>query len=273
MTAFPRRILVTGGTGRLGRAVIPCCHERGWTVRIMSRKGPPVGQQAAEWMVADLANGAGLAAALAGVDVVLHLASLPYRGRRTTLVDVVGTRRLVEAAGHAGVAHVVYTSIVGVETIPWPYFRKKLAAEEEVRGGPVPWSIIRATQFYPLLDAVLSAAARLRVFPGPAGVIGRPVDPHDVAGRLIAAVDFGPSMDITEFAGPEVLSFADIVAQWLEATGMAGRIVDVPVPGRLGRAFRAGHAIPLAGEFGSQTWRSWLEGTYGPQHGVAASAG
>ncbi len=153
--------------------------------------------------MADLASGAGVDAAATDLDVVLHLASLPYRGRRTDAVDIGGTQRLIQAAARAGVTHVVYVSIVGVDAIPWPYFRKKLAAEERLRRGPVAWSIVRATQFYPLLDTVLSWAARLPVLAGPADVPGRPVDPADVAARLITAVDAGPSLGVAEFAGPE----------------------------------------------------------------------
>src|SRR6266487_4687107 len=196
------RVLVTGGTGRLGREVVPPCLQRGWAVRVMSRRPPP-GQPGVEWATADLASGTGVREATTGVDVVLHLASLPYRGRRTDAVDIEGTRTLTEAAARAGVGHVIYVSIVGADAIPWPYFRKKLAAEERLRSGQVAWSIVRATQFYPLLDTMLSWAARLPVLAGPANVPGRPVDPADVAARLITAVDAGPSLGVAEFAGPE----------------------------------------------------------------------
>lgn len=168
----------------------------------MSREPPAAGRPEAEWARADLASGAGLEQAAAGADVVLHLASLPYRGRRTDAVDVEGTSKLAEAAARAGVEHVIYTSIVGVDAIPWPYFRKKLAAEERLRTGPVAWSILRATQFYPLVDRAMSWAARLPVLAGPAGVPGRPVDPADVAERLVAAVDSGPSLAVVDFGVP-----------------------------------------------------------------------
>ncbi len=194
------RVLVTGGTGRLGRELVPACLRRGWTVRVMSRQPPQAMGPGVERATADLSAAAGVNAAVEGVDVVLHLASLPYRGRRTDAVDIEGTQRLLEAAARAGVRHFVYTSIVGVDTIPWPYFRKKLAAEERVRRGLVAWSIIRATQFYPLLDAVFLAAARLPVIAGPADVPGRPVDPRDVAARLVAAVDTGPVGEVADFA-------------------------------------------------------------------------
>src|SRR5207248_9687052 len=98
--------------------------------------------------------------------------------------------------------HMIYTSIVGVDAIPWPYFRKKLAAEGRLRTGPVPWSILRATQFYPLVDTAMSRLARLPVLAGPAGISGRPVDPAEVAERLAAAVDAGRWRGVAGFGRP-----------------------------------------------------------------------
>lgn len=159
----------------------------------MSRGQAPPYPGGVEWATADLATGAGLDAAVEGVQAVVHLASLPYRGRRTDRVDIEGTSRLVDAAARAGVSHLIYSSIVGVDAIRWPYFRKKLAAEDRVRHAPVPWSIVRATQFFPLIDSFLAAAARLPILFVPTDVLGRPVDPRDVAERLAQQLARGPS--------------------------------------------------------------------------------
>lgn len=97
------RILVTGGTGTLGRAVVPALI--GQDVQIMSRRGH---------VVADLSTGEGVAEAVAGVDVVVHLATGNRRGR-----DVPAARRLIDAARQAGVGHLVYVSIVGIARARW----------------------------------------------------------------------------------------------------------------------------------------------------------
>jgi uncharacterized protein YbjT (DUF2867 family) len=73
---------------------------------------------------------------------------VPSAGPRTRAVDVRGTARLATDAGDAGIAHLIYTSIVGIDAIPWRYFRVKLEAEGVVRAAPLRWSILRATQFY-----------------------------------------------------------------------------------------------------------------------------
>ena len=154
------RVLVTGGAGGFGRALVPRLIGRGYTVRIMSRRAAPAGS-AAEWAQADLESGVGLAAALAGVDVVVHAASSP--AMHTHQVDVEGTRRLLRAAQAAGVAHLAYISIVGIDNSPFAYYRHKLAAEALVVESPLPW-ILRATQFHTLIDTFLRGFDRLPLF-------------------------------------------------------------------------------------------------------------
>jgi uncharacterized protein YbjT (DUF2867 family) len=254
------RVLVTGGTGTLGREIVPRLRAAGHIVRVMSRH--PGHDAGVEWAPADLATGAGLGKAVEGVEVIAHLASRPYRGRYTYRVDVEGTGRLASAARDAGVRHLVYSSIVGVDRIPWPYFRRKLAAEHCVQGGDVPWSILRATQFHTLVDAALTAVGRLPVLLGPADMPGQPVDPRDVAERLVTMLEDGPSHTVTDFGGPETLTFAELADQWLDTRRLRRRIVQVPVPGRVGRAFRDGLGLASQPPYGRITWREWLARTY-----------
>jgi uncharacterized protein YbjT (DUF2867 family) len=112
-------ILVTGGTGALGRQVVPLLAQRGAQVRILSRRSQQV--NGAEVMQGDLATGAGLAEAVRGADVVVHCATDPRLGR----TDVRGTGQLLEAATAAARPHVVYISIVGIDRIPFGYYRTK----------------------------------------------------------------------------------------------------------------------------------------------------
>lgn len=257
------RVLVTGGSGRLGRVVVPRLVEQRYPVRVASRRPHP-DRVGVEWVVADLATGAGVVDAVTSVDVVVHLASAPYRGRYTVRVDVEGTRRLASAAYHAGVAHLVYTGIVGQDQVPWPYFRRKTAAEEAVRASGVGWSVVRATQFHELVDAVLTAAARLPVLVTDPGIPAQPVDTRDVADRLLSRIADGPSGRVENFGGPEVLQGAEPLHQWLQARGIRKRVWNVRLPGRLGRAFRAGHLVTDADPRGRISWREYLRETYGP---------
>ena len=106
----------------------------------------------------------------------------PLLGRST---DVGGTRRLLDSARAAGVGHVVFISIVGIDRVAFPYYRTKLAAEAAVREGGVPWSILRATQFHGFVDFLLAGFSRVpRLCTVPLAWQLQPVDETEVARRV-----------------------------------------------------------------------------------------
>jgi uncharacterized protein YbjT (DUF2867 family) len=249
-------VLVTGGTGHLGRAVVAAARAAGHTPRILSRRPRPSDTPAdAEWATADLATGAGLPDALAGADAVVHAASAP----RQADADVQGTQRLARAARAAGTGHVVYVSIVGVDRIPYAYYQRKLACEDVLAASGVPHSILRATQFHSFVDALLGAAARLPlVLPLPAGFHMQSVATEEVAARLLRALADGPHGRLPDFGGPEPLPLAAAAAAWKAARGVRKPTVPVPLPGRTAAAFRAGANLVPDGERGAVRWQDWL---------------
>ncbi|MEV0199133.1 NAD(P)H-binding protein [Nonomuraea sp. NPDC050691] len=250
-------VLVTGATGRLGRAVVPKLAEAGYEVRGMSRAARSGG--GATWVVADLTTGQGLAEALEGVGAVVHLASAPYKGRYTERVEVEGTRRLCAAAREAGVGHLLYTSIIGADRVPWGYFGTKVRTEEVVRAGGVPWSIVRAAQFHGFVDQALGLVARAGLLIVDPGVMAQPVDVRDVAERLVRRVREGPGGRTEDFGGPEILSMEEAARQWLAARRVRRPVVRVRLPGRLGAAFRGGHLTTRATPAGVITWERYLQ--------------
>ena len=286
-----QRVLVTGGTGTLGRAVVAALVKRGYIVRVLSRQARPLHTPDVEWAQADLATGQGLAAAVAGVDTIIHAATNSptsaapareparigaaatpagfgrvldaFRGGKTDSVDVEGTGRLLAAARAAGVGHFIYVSIVGIEHVPLAYYRHKLAAEALVRQAGVPWSIMRATQFYSLVDTVLGMLTRLPLVPLPADFRFQPCDPRDVAGWLGQAVAAGPGGRLPDFAGPTLYTLGDLARTWLAARGMRRRIVSVHMPGRAAAALRAGELTSGGPHRGRITWAAWLGEQYG----------
>ncbi|MER5457312.1 NAD(P)H-binding protein [Micromonospora sp. NPDC002389] len=253
------RVLVTGAGGRLGGAVLPRLVAQGFQVRATSRRART--GSGVEWVVADLATGAGVAAAVAGVDAILHLASSPTR--RTHEIDVLGTRRLVTAAAEAGVAHLIYISIVGVDRVPYVYYRHKLAAEQVVAAGGVPWTVLRATQFPQFLDELLQKSSKLGPVIADRAVVAQPVDPGEVADKLIELLRAGPRDGIVEYGGPEVLRFDDAVRTWRQARKSRRPMLPVRFPGSLGRELRDGGLVTEAHPTGRRTWADYLADTYG----------
>ena len=179
-------VLVTGGSGLLGRAVVTRLAAAGHSVRVLTRSG----SAAPHAVPGDLHTGAGLDTAVAGVTAIVHCASDPRDPQR---VDVAGTRRLVEAARRAGRPHVVDVSIVGVDRIPWAYYRAELAAERAIQGSGMPWTVLRTTQFHEFSLDLLRRAARLPVVPMPRGWRVQSIDIDEVARRLAGAVARGPA--------------------------------------------------------------------------------
>jgi uncharacterized protein YbjT (DUF2867 family) len=251
------KVLVTGGAGALGRSLVRALERDGHAARVMSRRARPASAHAGvEWACADISTGEGLGAAVEGVDAVIHAASDP---RRAEAVDVEGTRRLLEAARTAGVAHLVYISIVGVDVIPFGYYRRKLAAERLVESSGVPFSILRATQFHSLVDFLLTQAARVPfLMPLPTAFKFRSVDEGEVAARLSACVEAGPRGRQPDFGGPRVHTLGEMARTWKAVRGVAKRVVNLPLPGAVAAAFRAGKNTAPEGERGAVTWEEWL---------------
>jgi uncharacterized protein YbjT (DUF2867 family) len=223
------RIAVAGGTGTLGRRVAEELGSRGHDVRVLSRGS-------AEYR-ADLTSGEGLGAALEGCHVVIDVTNNSSRNAAQTLVE--GSRRLLEAERAAGVRHHVGMSIVGCEQVPMGYFQVKAEQERVVEQGPVPWSLVRATQFHEYVATMLAAGARWRILPVPRATL-QTIASAEVA-LVVADVAEGVPLQVrVEVAGPEVDDARDLARTWRSVTRQRALLLPVPMPGKLGRALRGG---------------------------------
>jgi uncharacterized protein YbjT (DUF2867 family) len=252
-------ILVTGGTGTLGRLVVARLRDAGRDVRVLSRRSRAEGEDI-QLVTGDLATGEGIDAAVEGTEVIVHCAG-------TTRGDEDKARHLVRAASRAGVRHLVHISVVGADRVPlasgidramFGYFGSKLAAERVVADAGLPWSTLRATQFHDLLFLVVRQLARLPVVPVPAGFRFQPVDPGEVADRLVELALGGPAGLVPDLGGPRVYEMATLVRGYLRARGRHRPILPVRVPGAAARAFRAGANLAPDRAVGRRTWEEFL---------------
>ncbi len=243
------RIAIVGGTGTLGRYITAQLAERGHEVRVLSRSS-------AQYPV-DLVSGQGLSAALAGCAVVVD-ASNASAPRRAALVLVEGSRQLLTASQRAGVTHHVAISIIGCDLVPMGYYRVKTEQEQVVSRGPLPWSIVAATQFHELAAMALAAAAKWRVLPIPAMPI-QTIAAAEVARAVADVAEGEPRQQRIQVAGPQIMTAAQLAGTWRSITGRHALSVPVPVPGKLGQALRAGALTTQhADVVGVQTFAEWL---------------
>lgn len=259
MNRNSNRVLITGGTGGLGQELIPRLQRAGFTVRVTSRRpGPAEGTAGFEWARVDLLAGEGLAEALADVHTIIHAASSPFKDAYT--VEVEGTRRLLEAAEKAGIQHILYISIVGVDKIPYGYYKAKWAAEKLIESNSVPWSILRATQFYTLVDMALDGLTKLPLVSFvPSNFRIQPIEAGEVADRMVESVQAGPGGRLADIGGPEIRLAGDLARMWLEARGRRRLVLPLPLFGKTASGFKQGLNTVPGNKFGRLTFAEWLD--------------
>lgn len=240
------RVLVTGGSGVVGRPTVERLVELGHTVRLLSRHADCDARdwkEGVEGRVADVGDAASLAGAADGCDVVLHLAGIIAEDPPAVTfqkVHVDGTRHLVAESERAGVKRFVYVSSLGADRGSSDYHRSKRAAEEVVRRFAGQWLVLRPGNVYGPGDEVISLLLKMLRAAPTVPVIGdgdqpfQPIWAGDLAGALARAVEEGaPAGETLELAGPEVTTTNQVLDRLQEITGTSA--VRVPVPEWLAR--------------------------------------
>ncbi|MBC9727058.1 SDR family oxidoreductase [Streptomyces sp. TRM68367] len=243
-------ILVTGGTGTLGRLVTERLRANGHEVRVLSRHAQPYAVDLRE-------GGSGLDAAVEGVNTIVHCASSPRGG------DEEAAAHLIAAARRAGVGHLVYISIVGVDRVPLGYYETKLAVEKLIEESGLGWTVLRTTQFHDLLVTVFQALSKLPVMLLPSGVKDQPVEVAEVADRLGELALGAPAGRVEDMGGPEVRTFESLARAYLTATGRRRPLVRVPLWGTAYRGFRGGGHLAPEQAVGKGTFEEYMSRRFG----------
>ncbi len=250
------RIAVIGASGRIGAAVAEVLKDRGHEVVPITRGGG-----------VDVHSGAGLAAALRGVDVVVDAANAATTETAavTEFFDTVAHNVQREAAA-AGVRHIVLISIIGIDRFSGGHYAGKLAHERAYLEGPLPVRILRAAQFHEFAGMMIDWTTRGDTAYIPK-VRTQPVAAATVAERLadLATAETAPAR--TEVAGPGALNLVDAAAALIARRGGPAHveeIVDTADPDhetQAGDALLAGPDTIIAGP----TFAEWLDQQYPAQ--------
>jgi uncharacterized protein YbjT (DUF2867 family) len=244
------KIVVIGGTGVVGGKLIPLLRERGHDAVAAS---PSLG--------VNTLTGEGLAAVLAGAQVVVDVSNSPsFEDQAVLEFFETSTRNILAAEAAAGVDHHVALSVVGADRIPDSgYLRAKVAQERLIQGGQVPYTIVRATQFFEFLRGIAEVGAdggTVRLPDAPM----QPLAADDVAAALADVAVGPPANAILELAGPEALPMAEFVGKALAAGGDTRTVVADPQARYFGAALDARGLTPDGANprIGPTRFEDWL---------------
>lgn len=255
-------IVVTGGTGALGRRVVARLRGKGRNVRVLSRH-PGDAQQGVEYMTGDLVTNQGVEEAISGAEVVIHCA-----GVGKIKEDTAQAKNLVAAAKRGGVRHLVSISVVGAERVPvrsavdrsmFAYFASQRAKELVIEQSGLPWTNLRATQFYDgFILVMVRAMSKMPIVPSPAGTRFQPVDADEVADALVGLALDAPAGQVPDIAGPKIYESESLLRSYLVAVGKHRPILKIRMPGAAAAAIRMGANLAPDRAVGHRTWEEFL---------------
>jgi uncharacterized protein YbjT (DUF2867 family) len=243
------KIVVIGGSGLIGTKVVNNLRQLGHEVVAAS---PSSGVNAV--------TGEGLAEALAGAQVVIDVANSPSWADQDVLdFFEASSRNLAAAEVAAGVSHHVALSVVGTERLlSSGYFRAKIAQENLIKASPIPYTIVRATQFFEFVGSIAQSATDGEIVRQPAAMM-QPIVSDDVAAAVADFALAGPLNGIVEVAGPEPIRQDELVRQYLSAKHDTRKVVTDPEARYYGIVLNDQSLTPGSNpRLGSTRFQDWL---------------
>jgi uncharacterized protein YbjT (DUF2867 family) len=243
------KIVVIGGTGLIGSKVVTNLTEHGHQAIAAS---PRLG--------INTLTGEGLAQALEGASAVVDVSNSPSFEENAVLAFFdTSTRNLLAAEATAGVGHHVALSIVGIDRSPDNgYFKAKIAQEKLIVAGPIPYSIVRATQFMEFVDGIADAATTGNEVHMPP-VAFQPIAAGNVARAVAEVAVNAPLNGRLEIAGPERLRFDEVIRHRLQARNDPRRVIADPQASYFGSVPSENSLVPLNGaQLGTIRYEDWL---------------
>jgi uncharacterized protein YbjT (DUF2867 family) len=212
------KIVVIGGTGLIGTKLVHDLRQQGHEVVAAS---PSSG--------VNTLTGEGLAEALVGAEVVVDVANSPsWEDKAVLEFFETSGRNLLAAEAAAGVRHHVALSVVGTERLlASGYFRAKLAQEKLIKASPIPYTIVRATQFFEFVGGIAQSAADGQTVRLPPALM-QPIVSDDVAAALADVAIAKPLNDTVELAGPEPIRMDELVRRFLSASQDTRQVITDP---------------------------------------------
>ena len=239
-------IAVAGGTGTVGKFVVEELERQGKHTRVLARSRG-----------VDLITGRGLDDALNGTTTIIDVSNLNTTNAKTSIgFFSTVAQNLVTAGRKAGVQHLIALSIVGSDRIDFGYYMGKREQELIVSGSRLPWTVLRATQFFEFPQILARTRSPIVFAPR---MRSQPIAAREVADQLVQLALTGPTWTTLEMSGPETIEIPDLTRRWIRHTGSSRPVMSFPVPGSAGRAMAGGELIPAEPAVrGTETFTHWL---------------
>ena len=247
------RILVTGSTGQLGSALLKQLKGSDYKVKISSRRQPKeIGDY--EWVYSDLLSGEGLEEAVKDVDVIIHAATSPVK--HSKMVEVSGFREFLSKVQH--IKHFIYPSIVGIDGIPFKYYKQKYEAEDLLKNSLIPHTIVRATQFHHFIENIFLSKSLFKRYLVPGNFKFQSVDVSEYANHLIGLLEKGPQGRAEDFGGPEIMTLREMAEMKININNETNKVLSFSLPGKLSKSFSDGKNTSPSRKMGKITFEKYL---------------
>jgi len=243
------KIVIIGGTGLIGAKVVNHLRQSGHEVVAAS---PSRGVNSV--------TGEGLATALAGAQVVVDVSNAPsWEDQAVLEFFESSTRNLMAAEAVAGVGHHIALSVVGTDRLlASGYFRAKMAQEKLIQASPIPYTIVRATQFFEFVSGIANSATDGQNVRLPSALI-QPIVSDDIATTLASVAVAEPLNRLVDLAGPEAIPLDELVRQFLKANRDPRTVITDEQASYFGIPLKRRSLIPDGSPLlGSMRFETWL---------------
>ncbi|MBT2642842.1 SDR family oxidoreductase [Bacillus sp. ISL-41] len=247
------RILVTGSTGQLGSTLLKQLKGSDYKIKITSRRKPE-GLGQFDWVYSDLSSGEGLEEAIKDVDVIIHAATSPIKNSK--MVEVLGFKEFLGKMKH--IKHLIYPSIVGIDEIPFKYYKQKYEAEELLKNSSIPHTIVRATQFHNFVEDLFISKPLFKRYIVPGNFKFQSVDVSEFASHLIGLVEKDTQGRADDFGGPEIMTLKEMVELKIKKNNESNRVLSIPFPGKLYQSISEGRNTNSFRKMGKITFEEYL---------------
>lgn len=252
-----QKILLTGGTGQLGKKLIEFLSGEDFLIEVLTRDTNKSLKEKVTYLNADLCQPKSLQVLISEYQAIVHWASNP---KNTEEMDIKGTTNLIERLSNHKVENFIHISIIGIDRTDFPYYKSKLRTEEIIKNSGLPYTILRVTQFHDfvyhrILNAGNTQAETLAV---PQGLKFQSIDLTDVCREVLNLLKNKPINTVLEIRGPQILSIDEILDAHIQIIALEKKVSMVPVQNEFQKLFTTGINISSHAIKGHIQWVDFL---------------